>query len=235
MRYALTASLVTTLATGGALEAQAPLTPFVFLDATVVGAQPTGDFGLIVDEGWGFELGARYRLDPAGVVSIRGSLGFINYGSETLQFCSVYSCRVGIDLDTRNNILFFGLGPELGVQLGPLRPYARAALGVGYFETTSGLSGEDSYYTYASTNNFNDVVFQQRLGGGLGLRLSNGRSPILLDFGADYHHNGVASYLREGDIVDQPDGGIVVFPRRTEANLWSFRVGVSVGIGRGEG
>ena len=235
MRFALTTSLVTILATGAAVEAQAPLSPLVYLDATVVGAQPTGDFGLIVDEGWGFELGGRYALDPGGVLSVRASLGFINYGSETLQFCSVYSCRVGIDLDTQNNIFFFGVGPELGVQLGPLRPYARAAVGVGYFETTSGLSGEDSYYTYASTNNFDDVVFQQRLGGGLGLRLSNGRSPILLDFGADYHHNGVASYLREGDIVDQPDGSIVVFPRRTEANLWSFRLGVSVGIGRGEG
>ncbi len=145
MRFALTASLVTTLATGAAVEAQAPLTPLVFLDATVVGAQPTGDFGLIVDEGWGFELGGRYALDPGGVLSIRASLGFINYGSETLRFCSVYSCRVGIDLDTQNNIFFFGVGPELGVQLGPLRPYARAAVGVGYFETTSGLRGEDSF------------------------------------------------------------------------------------------
>jgi hypothetical protein len=52
-----------------------------------------------------------------------------------------------------------------------------------------------------------------------------------LDLGADYHHNGTASYLREGDIVDQPDGSIVIYPRRTEANLWSFRLGVSVGLG----
>jgi hypothetical protein len=53
-----------------------------------------------------------------------------------------------------------------------------------------------------------------------------------LDFGADYHHNGVTTYLREGDIVDRPDGSIVIF-RRSEANLWSFRLGVSVGLGDG--
>ena len=120
------------------------------------------------------------------------------------------------------------------MQMDPLRPYARAAAGVGYFVTTSGLSGDDSEYTYASTNNFDDVVFQGRVGAGLGLRLSNGRNPVWLDFGADYHHNGVANYLKEGDIVDQPDGSIVIFPRTSEANLWSFRLGVSVGIGRGE-
>ena len=64
----------------------------------------------------------------------------------------------------------------------------------------------------------------------LGVRLSNDGRPVFLDVGADYHHNGTATYLREGDIVDQPDGSVVIYPRRTDANLWSFRVGVSVGI-----
>ena len=63
MRFALMTSLVTVLAAFGAGEAQTPLDPRVFLDATLVGAQPTGDFGLNVDEGWGFELGGRYELE----------------------------------------------------------------------------------------------------------------------------------------------------------------------------
>ncbi len=235
MRFVLMVGLVTILAGVADVEAQTSQAPRGYFDVTLVGAQPTGDFGLIVDEGWGVELGGRYELESTGLLSVRGSLGFINYGNETLRFCSVYGCRVGIDLDTRNNILSFGVGPEIGVQVGPLRPYARAAVGVGYFQTTSGLSGDDSGFTYASTNNFDDVVFQKRVGLGFGLRVSNGRNPVWLDFGADYHHNGTASYLREGDIVDRPDGSIVIFPRRTEANLWSFRLGATVGIGRGEG
>ena len=238
MRFALMASLVMILSAVTAVtavttvEAQSPPPPRWYFDGTLVGAQPTGDFGLNVDEGWGFELGGRYELDPAGLLSVRGSVGFINYGNETLRFCSVYSCRVGTDLSTRNNILFVGVGPEFGLRMGPIRPYARASLGIGYFETTSGLSGTDDWFTYASTNNLNDLVFQQRLGAGLGLGLSNGRHPVWLDLGADYHHNGTATYLKEGDIVDQPNGGVIIYPRRTEANLWSFRVGVSVGLGR---
>ena len=182
--------------------------PRGYLDFTLVGAQPTGDFGLIVERGCGFELGGRYELDPVGLFSLRGSIGFINYGNETLQFCSVYSCRVGVDLDTQNNILFLGIGPELAMQVGRLRPYGRVSLGLAYFVTTSGLSGSDDWagYTYANTTNLDDVVFQKRIGTGLGVRLSNGRHPTWLDLGADYHRNGTATYLREGDIVDQPDG-----------------------------
>ena len=237
MRFVLMAGLVTILAGLADVEAQTSRTPRGYFDVTLVGAQPTGEFGLIVDEGWGVELGGRYELDSTGLLSVRGSLGFINYGSETLRFCSVYSCRVGMDLDTQNNILFLGVGPELAKQMGPIRPYARGSLGIGYFVTTSGLSGSDDWAgrSYANTTNFDDLVFQKRLGAGLGLRLANGRRPFWLDIGADYHHNGVASYLKEGDIVDQPDGSIVIYPRRTEANLWSFRVGVSIGLGRDAG
>ena len=229
MRFALMVSLVMILAPVPALEAQMRRPPRWHLDGALVGAQPTGEFGLIVDDGWGFELGGRYEL--VGLLSVRTSLGFINYGKETLRFCSAYSCRVGVDLNTWNNIFFFGVGPEFGVRMGPLRPYARAAVGLGYFQTTSGLSGDDSDYTFASTDNWDDVVFQGRVGAGLGFQLSNGRKPVGLDFGADYHHNGLTTYLREGDIVDQPDGSIVISPRRSEANLWSFRLGVSIGLG----
>ena len=232
MRYALTAGLVTILSVVGGAEAQTSDGPRGSFDLAFVGAQPKGDFGLIVDQGWGVELGGRYELDHDGLLSLRGSLGFINYGHERLRFCSVYSCRVGIDLDTQNNIVFFGVGPELAIQMGPLRPYARAALGIGYFVTTSGLSGDGEFdHTFARTDNFDDFVLQRRLGTGLGLRLSNGRRPVWLDLGVDYHHNGMATYLREGDIVDRPDGSIIISPRRSEANLMTFRLGVSIGVG----
>jgi len=236
MRYSLMAGIATILAFVGIAEAQTTRPPRGYFDITFVGADPKGDFGLIVDQGWGFEVGGRYELDPHGLLSLRASLGFINYGHEKLQYCSVYSCRVGIDLDTQNDISFFGVGPELAVRVGPVRPYARAALGFGYFVTTSGLSGDGGYdYPYARTDNFEDFVFQKRLGTGLGLRLSSGRRPVWLDLGADYHHNGTATYLREGDIVDQPDGSLIIYPRRTEANLMTFRVGVSIGLGGDRG
>ncbi|MDZ7779773.1 MAG: hypothetical protein U5R14_07540 [Gemmatimonadota bacterium] len=45
--------------------------------------------------------------------------------------------------------------------------------------------------------------------------------------------SGEAEYLRKGDIEDLPDGSVVLNPRRSETNFWTFRVGVSVGLPRG--
>ena len=57
MRVALIAVLVTILLAVADVEAQTSHGPRGYFDVTLVGAQPTGDFGLIVDEGWGVELG----------------------------------------------------------------------------------------------------------------------------------------------------------------------------------
>ena len=38
-------------------------------------------------------------------------------------------------------------------------------------------------------------------------------------------------YDAEGDILDHPDGSITLFPNRSEADLMTFRFGVSVGFG----
>ncbi len=130
------------------------------------------------------------RRDSTALLSLRGTLGFISYGS-------VYSCRVGMDLDTRNDIVFLGVGPGLAIQLGPIRTHARGSLGIGYFVTTSGLSGGDDWtgQSYANTYNFDDLVFQKGLGGCSEPRLSNGRPPGCLVIGTDYHHSGMASSL----------------------------------------
>ncbi len=203
--------------------------PKGFLDITFIAADPVGEFGQLVDEGFGAEIGGGYAFDPDGVVSLRTDFGFINYGHERLQFCSAFSCRVGSDISTWNNIVFAGIGPQLSIPAGPIRPYVGGTVGVGYFFTTSRY--DDDYDYGYSTTNFDDVAFQLRGLGGVKLRISGGRTPVYLDFGAEYHHNGVTEWLREGDIEDQPDGSIVIYPNRSDANLWTIRAGISIGFG----
>ena len=235
MRATVLMVLVAITVVSPSATAQSLAPPRGHVDITLIAAQAVGDLRRSVDEGFGVELGMRYQLDPGGLLSLRGSVGLINYGHESTRYCSAYGCRVNVDLATDNNILFAGIGPELGKRFGPIRPYLRATVGVGYFVTTSRLSGSDDWSgdSYATTTNYDDVVLQLRSGAGLSLRLSNGRTPVFLDVGTDYHHNGTATYLVEGDIIDQPDGSIVLNPRRSDANLWTFRIGVSLGIPRG--
>ncbi|MDH4351851.1 MAG: hypothetical protein OEW56_11955, partial [Gemmatimonadota bacterium] len=58
-----------------------------------------------------------------------------------------------------------------------------------------------------------------------------GRShPLYLDLGAQWTYNGRTTYLREGSMIEYPDGSMVILPIRSEANHWVFRLGVAVGI-----
>jgi len=43
-------------------------------------------------------------------------------------------------------------------------------------------------------------------------------------------NDGYGRYLTQGDIVDGPDGSVTIYPNRSDADLLSFRFGVSVGI-----
>lgn len=199
-------------------------------------ATPTGEFAENVGTGFGIAGFGRYELDGAGILSLRADFGFLQYGRETIRICVTQPCRVTGELTTSNNIVFGGVGPELGIGGGPVRIYANLAGGFAYFATTSSVEGENNEGSpFASSTNFDDATFAWMGGGGVQFRVSSGRHPVSVDMGARYHGNGQAEYLRKGDIQDLPDGSVVVRPRRSETNLWTFRIGVSVGIPSGPG
>jgi hypothetical protein len=53
-----------------------------------------------------------------------------------------------------------------------------------------------------------------------------------LNLGAKYHYGAQATYLREGDITDNPDGTITLNPRRSKTDMIVWQVGVSFNIPR---
>jgi hypothetical protein len=197
-----------------------------------VAAEPVGDLALFFDHGFGAQVDGAWPMSSDGRLRLRGDVGVLIYGHERLHYC--YSvpvgCRIEADLTTMNNIVYAGVGPELAFRTGPLEPYAYATTGLSYFATVSSLGDEWGHADWAETTNYSDVVMAWKLGGGMRLRVSRGPRPLSLDFGVERHRNGVADFLTEGDIVDNPDGSITVYPNRSEANLTTFRFGVSLGL-----
>jgi hypothetical protein len=197
-------------------------------------AVPVGPFSEVVGGGVGLGLHGGFPIGTAGSpLSIRGDLGFINYGNETIAICVTQPCRVTGDLTTSNNILFLGIGPELELGSGGVRGYLHGGLGFAYFATTSSVSGSGNQgEPFASSTNQDDLTLAFLGGGGLLIQIGGtATNPVFLDLGGRYHHNGEAEYLRKGDIQDRPDGSVVIRPRRSETNLWSIRVGVRVALG----
>jgi hypothetical protein len=169
-----------------------------------------------------------------GVLSLRGDLGFLIYGYESKRVCiQGVGCRIQARLETTNNIAFGGIGPELALPLRGARPYVHAFMGFSYFNTSSSLEdiwGDESHFT---TQNLGDGTVSWGVGGGLELNLKRGRTPVSLDLGVRYHENGTVKYLTRGNIVDNPDGSVTLYPILSEANLMSYHFGVSIGIPRG--
>ncbi len=192
-------------------------------------SQPIGDFDDFIGAGYGITGGFVWNLDRDRVFGIRAEGGFVQYGNERTAHCLI-NCRIGVDVNTSNDIIFAGIGPQITVPAGPLRPYLNATAGLSYFFTHSSVSGEDDYEGYFDTMNHDDAVFALTGGGGFLIPLSLRRTHVLLDLGATFHRNGEATYLRKGSIRDLPDGNIEISPIRSEANFITYRIGVSIGV-----
>jgi hypothetical protein len=122
-----------------------------------------------------------------------------------------------------------GFGPQLTLPLGPIRPYANAAIGFSYFYTESSVEGSDDAFDFANTTNFSDAAFRYGFGWGILIPFQAARGNEWgIDLGAMYHGNGQVRYLREGGIIDLPNGGIILNPIQSDANLLTYRLGFSV-------
>lgn len=205
-----------------------------YAGGSFVYAQPQGEFGRQVDQALGGDLYYVHEVAGDGLLGIRVGGGFLNYGYERqrIPLSSSVGDRILVDLVTTNNIAYLGVGPQIGLPDGKLRPYANGFVGVSYLYTSSALRGSASHEPFAETTNFDDATFAYGGGAGLYIPLRRGVAPISLDLGATYRNAGRAAYLREGDIEDLPDGGIVLNPRETDTDVLSFHVGVSFGIAR---
>jgi opacity protein-like surface antigen len=204
------------------------------LSGGVVVAQPVGEFSEYVGTGFGAAMQALFRIDPSGILSLRGDIGFVNYGNETRRVCfsQTVGCRVQLDLTTSNNIALVGFGPHIELPTPYARPYVHAGIGAAYFGTTSSVRGTNRSDDFASSTNFDDLTFSWLAGTGLNIPITRTATPVSVQLGVRYHGNGNAEYLRRGDISDHPDGSITMNPTRSEANLITYQIGISAVLGR---
>lgn len=239
MRALMRLPLVVVLLLVVAADAQAQShrrAPFFPTRFTVAGdllvAQPKGEFGANVENGFGANVVLLYKLDRSGAFSLRADLGGMQYGSETKRVPFVpYTGRVLLDVTTSNDVYWGAIGGQMQLLTsGPVRPYANAAIGVQGFVTQSALSGSDESWDYASTTNSEDFTRAYIFGGGVLIPLGKTATAASLNIGARYHFGGTAKYLREGDITDNSDGSITLNPRNTKTDVVMWQVGVSVPI-----
>ena len=197
--------------------------------------QGVGAFADSVDFGIGAGINARYNLDQRGIFSLRGDFGFQIYGNERKRIPFPTAPRVSLEQNTNNQIYAYSIGPQLMWPSGRVRPYANGFIGGAYYATTTSLKGTNfDSEPFASSENFSDNNLSYGGGAGVLIPFRTARTPVALDLGARYLHNGTARYLKPGSIRDNGDSYSVNYIEGP-ANFVVYTIGLSIGSVRPDG
>lgn len=237
------ATLAATPADGAALQSSPPR--FGAVQSSGEPARTKGEFGFFgalalpvdefrsnVDVGGGGGLAGVWLLDDAGMIGVRADGAFLLYGyrSEQRPF-SVTVPEVSVDVRTSNFIVSGGIGPQVYLATGTVRPYVYGTVGVSYFATETTVAGTHRNEDIASTTNLHDTSLALTGGGGFSIRLSRGVNPVSLELGASYQYNGETEYLTSSPTVTEyRRGGSRFTPITSETNMVIFRAGVALGM-----
>jgi len=193
-------------------------------------AAPLGEFSDHVGLGGGVGLGGLLYLGDQRYAALRAEGSFVIYGSETVRRpLSPTIPFVDVDITTTNWLVLGGVGPQVFLSNGPIRPYIYGTVGLSYFFTRTSVKSDHEDEPIASTTNFEDLTLLLSGGGGISVVLhEDGDESFHLDLSAVYNHNGLAEYVTEGGLRELPGGGWVADPVASNANLITYRVGISI-------
>jgi len=191
-------------------------------------SQPKGEFAANVPTGYGFDLTGFFKLDQKGWFGLLVDGGGVRYGHEHSNLGFFGPLGLELDLNTDNRIEFGSLGFQLQIPDGWLRPYANASYAGVHFTTESCVSNPDDLVQEVCNSNHGDWAGAGVFGGGV--RIPFGKSFSALNLGARYHYGAKATYLRKGDIIDNPDGSVTLNVRSSKTDLVLWQIGFTYNI-----
>lgn len=196
----------------------------------IIQERPQGEFQRNVGLGYGVDGAYLFRLDRAGIWSLRASAGVASYGDESRRtpLSETVGGRVTVDVTTRNYIIPMSIGPQLSWPTGSFRPYVNAGVGGQAFITESSVQGSGSFTPMASTTNHSSLASAWTAGGGIYMPLYVGKVQVQLDLGVQYFNGGTTRYLAPGSIVDLPDARISVTPLESATHTAIIRLGARI-------
>lgn len=194
--------------------------------------RPQGDLARNIGLGYGANAAYVYRLDDAGIWSIRADIAGAVYGNESKRsaFSETVGGRVQVNTRTTNYIVPMFIGPQLAWPTGIIRPYLNAGVGMQTFVTESSVDGGFGYGSIASTTNQVDATLAWVAGGGIHVPIARRSTRAQLDLGMQYVHGGRTRYLAPGSITDMPGGTVSISTFESTTHLVMLRAGARIGL-----
>ncbi len=144
---------------------------------------------------------------------------------------------------TDNTIFSAGIGPQVYLLAGTVKPYVFGTMGFSYLTGEMNISGNLGQESFDERIGFDDYGLALGAGGGLSVQVRGGGHPVALDISASYQHNGIADHLErhhasndhwhEGTspLAAPSDEGHMIFPHMvSDFDLFTWRLGASVGL-----
>jgi opacity protein-like surface antigen len=228
----LSLAAMASISIGAAAQATTPTLDSVTTGSiALVQSRPQGALGRNTGQGYGIAGTLYFRVDKAGIVSMRADVGGLAYGNESKRtpLSDEIGGRVQVKASTTNYIVPASIGPQLTWPTGALRPYVTAGVGGQWFFTESSVEGTSDHLQFASTTNQWDGAALWTAGSGVYVRLNEGRVPVMLDLGVQYIGGGRARYLAPGSIVDLPGGDVRITPFESRTQMLLVRLGARIG------
>ncbi len=193
-------------------------------------SEPKGDFARNTGNGYGFGGYVLTRFDRNSILNWRADLSFLTYGNSSRRIpLAGTGGLIQLNLRTTNNIVSVVTGPQLLGPTGVFTPYATALGGFTVFWTSStveGTSNQDE--PFASSTNSSDAVWAY--GGAVGsyIRVSQGRNPVRVDFGARFLRHDDVRYLNDERVREAYNNDRPPVPVRGRADFITYYLGANV-------
>lgn len=260
---AVLAALVSPMAAGAQVAEEERGSPRGELFVHGEFAVPVGDFAYEANLGWGGGLGALVYLHQERLAALRIEGSLISFGDESFGYDwddDVFYAEdggerhYGEDHDgygggSSNYLGSIGVGPQVYLASGTIRPYVFGTVGMSYFSARQGFSssyagiedGEIEPYPLYVEPDFDEWNLSLKGGAGLSVLLSSGARPWSMDMSASYQNMGSSGYFIGTDF-DEPgipeghgrfrdrDYGDAFAPMPNRSSQLTFRFGVSVGV-----
>jgi hypothetical protein len=208
-----------------------------FLDRSAISiafdqTRPQGELAHNIGVGYGANAAYLYRLDAAGVWSIRADVAAAAYGNESSHsaFSETVGGRVQVNTRTTNYIVPMFVGPQVAWTTGVIQPYMNAGIGAQTFVTESAVEDGFGYGAIASSTNQVDATLAWVAGGGVRVPIVARSTRAQLDFSMQYVHGGRARYLAPGSITDLPGGNVSISAFESATHLIMLRAGARIGL-----